>query len=94
MITVQDISNYLEAFAPAVAAQLRAASPSSRARRASQIPEDVLRDLLREIGPDGTLVLEAHPKLLPLFRRSFGARGDRGAGNVRDPARWPTVRLE
>ena len=44
-----------------VAAQLRAASPSSRARRASQIPEDVLRDLLREEGVsvDGDLVQAA-----------------------------------
>ena len=44
-----------------VAAQLRAASPASRARRASQIPEDVLRDLLREEGVavDGDLVQAA-----------------------------------
>ena len=44
-----------------VAAQLRAASPSSRARRASNIPEDVLRDLLREEGVavDGDLVQAA-----------------------------------
>ena len=44
-----------------VAAQLRAASPASRARRASQLPEDVLRDLLREEGVavDGDLVQAA-----------------------------------
>ncbi len=44
-----------------VAAQLRAASPASRARRAAQIPEDVLRDLLREEGVavDGDLVQAA-----------------------------------
>ena len=44
-----------------VAAQLRAASPASRARRAAQLPEDVLRDLLREEGVavDGDLVKAA-----------------------------------
>jgi len=44
-----------------VAAQLRAASPASRARRAAQIPEDVLRDLLREEGVavDGDLIQAA-----------------------------------
>ena len=44
-----------------VAAQLRAASPSSRRERASNIPEDVLRDLLREEGvsADGDLVQAA-----------------------------------